>query len=123
MSASSFALARECGVGEKKTNQNHDDMQEHLEVERALENERTMTMLLNTKLCELVDVILKKQEALRCGSWEKPKREYSPRPERLLMSPPMRQYVSVLAIVSITTDRVLVQAVSGVVTVCVRITL
>jgi len=50
MSATSFALTRECGAGEKKTNQNRDDMQEHLDVERPLQKERTMTMLLNTKL-------------------------------------------------------------------------
>ena len=46
----------------RKTN-NHDDMQEHLEVERPLQKERTMTMLLNTKLCELVSVIVEKPAA------------------------------------------------------------
>jgi len=32
----------------------------HLEVERPLQQERTMTMLLNAKLRELVDVIVEK---------------------------------------------------------------
>ena len=51
------------GAGEKETSQNHDDMPDHLEVERPLQKERTMTMLLKAKLRELVGVIMEKPAA------------------------------------------------------------
>ena len=47
----------------RRKTKNHDDVQEHLEVERPLQNERMMTMLLNTKLCELVVAIVEKPAA------------------------------------------------------------